>query len=166
MIDDINKSIYEYARDIDKQTRLLSFLDVYRILLKDLNCIVCMESAADLLGYSNGGFRHQIYVYSLVDFNKPYIKCFIVKDLNNIPFIDRKGIKVSPIEIAIKDMLEKKETDPQILYETFANYYFDNNKSYKGLELPKRLSLKAKHFKEEGALYYEQWWQRIRRIFI
>ncbi len=156
MIDDINKSIYGYARDLDKQVRLLSFLDVYRVLLKDLDCIVCMESAADLLGYSNGGFRHQIYVYSEFEFNKPYIKCFIVKDLKNIPFIDRKGIKVSPIEVAIKDMLEKNETDPQILYETFANYYFGNNKSYEGLELPLVLSLKAKHYKEEGALYYEQ----------
>ena len=156
MTDDINKSIYGYARDIDKQTILLSFLDVYRVLLKDLDCIVCMESAADLLGYSNGGFRHQIYVYSQVEFNKPYIKCFIVKDLKKIPFIDRKGIKVSPIEVAIKDMLEKNDTDTQILYETFANYYFDNNKSYDGLEIPKRLSLKAKHYKEEGALYYEQ----------
>ena len=156
MTDDINKSIYGYARDIDKQTRLLSFLDVYRVLLKDLDCVVCMESAADLLGYSNGGFRHQIYVYSQVEFNKPYIKCFIVKYLKKIPFMDRKGIKVSPIEIAINDMLERNDTDQQILYETFANYYSYNNDSYDGLKIPKRLSSKAKHYKEEGTLYYEQ----------
>ena len=149
-----NKSIFEVASKIDGTSKLMSFCDAYKILLKDLDCIVCLESAADLLGYSNGGYRTQVFVYSTVDFKLPYIKCFLVDNLNDIPFSTHNGIKVSPIEIAINDMLEREETDPQVLYETFANYYDEKNNSYDGLTIPKKLLLKAKHFKEEGSLYY------------
>ena len=154
MNSEVNKSIFEYARELDQKSELYTFCDVDKILLKDLNCIVCMESASDLLGYSNGGFRHQIYVYAEKEFNLPYIKCFIVDNLNNIPSVDYHGIKVSPIEIAINDMLERNDTDEQILYETFANYYAYNNDSYDGLKIPKKFISKAKHYQEEGILYY------------
>lgn len=151
-----NKSIFSYAAEKDNQARLLTFYDAAKVLLQDLNCIVCMESSADILGYSNGGFRNQIYVYSEEDFNLPYIKCFIVENLEKIPFIEDNGIKISPIGNAIIDMLEREETDPQVLYETFANYYCDNHDSYNGLNIPRKLATKAKHYKEEGALFYEQ----------
>ena len=154
MSENINKSIWNYAMEKDNQARLLTFYDVAKVLLQDLNCIVCLESSADILGYSNGGFRHQIYVYSEEDFNLPYIKCFIVKDIKSIPFIEDNGIKISPIRNAIIDMLKENETDPQVLYETFANYYCDNNNSYDGLYIPKELESKAKHYKEEGKLFY------------
>lgn len=152
----INKSIFDYARDKDKNAKLLTFYDADKVLLQNLNCIVCMESAADLLGYSNGGFRPQIYVYSTKEFKQPYIKCFLVDDLSSIPYIEKNGIKVSPISNAIVDMLEKDSTDPQILYETFANYYNDNNDSYSGLNIPKKLYVKARHYQKEGASYYVQ----------
>ncbi len=151
-----NKSVFEVAREMDSEAKLMTFCDVFKILLKNLDCVVCLESAADLLGYSNGGFTTQVYVYSSVDFNLPYIKCFIVDNLDNIPFIDFNGIKVSPINNAIVDMLRRKESDSQVLYETFANYYDEHNNSYEGLDIPPELSLRAKHFEEEGVLYYEQ----------
>ncbi len=149
-----NKSIFEYAKEIDRKASLMTYYDVYSILLKDLNCVVCLESAADLLGYSNGGYRSHIKVYSETELNKPYLKCFLVKNLKNIPFINYDGIKVTPICIAINEMLERNTTDDQILYETFANYYCENDNSYRGLRIPKNLSIKAKHFKKEGKLFY------------
>ncbi len=154
MDENTNKSVFETASLIDGTSKLMSFCDVYKILLKDLDCIVCLESAADLLGYSNGGYRTQVFVYSTIDFKLPYIKCFLVDNLDDVPFIIHNGIKVSPIEVAINDMLSREETDPQILYETFANYYDEKGNTYNGLNIPKRLLLKAKHFEEEGALYY------------
>ena len=156
MNNDMNKSIFEYAEEKDNNADLFTFYSVYKILLKDLDCVVCMESAADLLGYSNGGFRHQIYVYSKEDFNLPYIKCFVVDDLDKIPYQDHRGIKVSPINVAIVDMLKNKTADVQVLYETFAYYYCVNKNSYNGLNIPKQLMNKANHFKKEGALFYEQ----------
>lgn len=151
-----NKSIFSYAAEKNNQVQLLAFYDAAKVLLQGLDCVVCMESSADILGYSNGGFRNQIYVYSEKEFNLPYIKCFIVKDLKNIPYIEDNGIKISPIRNAIIDMLEREDSDPQVLYETFANYYCDNNDSYKGLNIPRKLATKARHYKNEGILFYEQ----------
>ena len=153
---DNNKSIFTYAREKDNNAKLLTFASVYKILLKDIDCVVCLESAADLLGYTNGGFRNQIYVYSTKKINLPYIKTFLVDDITKIPQELHNGIKVSPIETAIVDMLEKETTDVQVLYETFAYYYCTNQNSYTGLTIPKKLTKKANHFKKEGALFYEQ----------
>ena len=156
MTENTNKSIFSYAYDLDKSSPLLTFLNVDQILLKNLDCIVCLESSADLLGYTNGGFRHKITVYSEKDFHKPYIQCILVDDLNKVPFVVHKGIKVSPIEVAINDMLESDSTDVEVLYETFAHYYFLNKESYNGLNIPKKLEEKANHFKKQGALFYKQ----------
>ena len=52
-------------------------------------------------------------------------------------------------------MLEDNSTDEQILYETFATYYFENNNSYEGLNIPKELLSKANTFKEEGKHFYD-----------
>lgn len=156
MAEDINKSVFDYASEKDRNANLLTFYSVYKVLLKGIDCIVCLESASDLLGYSNGGFRHQIYVYSTQELNLPYIKCFKVNDLKDIPYEEHKGIKVSPINVAIVDMLERDTTDTQILYETFAHYYCSNENSYNGLTIPRKLIKKANHFKKEGALFYEQ----------
>ena len=154
MDNNLNKSIYSYALEFTDED-VITFYDAAKVLLKGLDCIVCRESAADIQGYSNGGFRHQIYVYSEKDFNLPYVKCFIVKKLDKIPFIDFDGVKVSPINDAIIDMLSSDDTDTQVLYETFADYYWENNESYKGLVIPKKLKKKAKHYMEEGILFYE-----------
>ena len=154
MDNNLNKSIYSYAEEITEED-IITFYDAAKVLLNGLDCIICRESAADIQGYSNGGFRHQIYVYSEKEFDLPYVKCFLVKNLNKIPFIDFDGVKVSPITNAIIDMLSNNETDTQVLYETFADYYWENNESYNGLVIPKNLKKKAKHYMEEGILFCE-----------
>lgn len=149
-------SIFDYAKNINKESKLLTFYSVFKILLEDIDCIVCLVSAADLLGYSNGGFRKYIYVYTNRELNLPYIKCFIVDDIDKINCIDYKGIKVTPIENAIVDMLNRDSTDIQMLSETFAHYYFCHNKSYDTLLIPKELESKANYFKEVGITFYEE----------
>ena len=149
----MKRDVYEIASEQSKDP-IYTFHDVDSILLKGLDCVVCLESAADMLGYSNGGYRSCIKVYSEKDFHIPYIKCYIVKDLKDVPYIEKEGVKVSPIEVAINDMLERDTTDEQVLYETFATYYCENNNSYNGLNIPRKLELKANQFKEEGKLFY------------
>ena len=71
----LNTSIFSYAEEITDRD-VITFYDAAKVLLEGLDCIICRESAADIQGYSNGGFRHQIYVYSEKEFNLPYVKCF------------------------------------------------------------------------------------------
>ena len=148
-----NKSIYDYANKIDNDC--LTYYDVFKTLLKDIDCVICLESAADLLGFSNGGFRSQIKIYVESDIDKPYLNCILVDKLENIPYEDYQGLKVSSINDAIIDMLSRKNTDDQILYETFANYYYENNCSYEGLEISENLIKKAQKYKNEAIKFYE-----------
>lgn len=148
-----NTSIFEYALSLGC-TKCLTFYQCFQFLLKDLECIVCCESAADLLGYSNGGFRNKIKIYTTHKYDAPYLDCIVVDSLDNIPFQNYKEIKVSPIEQAIVDMLTNNNTDQQVLFETHANYYCKNNDSYSALNIPYSLKDKAKFYQEEGARFY------------
>ena len=107
----MNKDIYDYAYTLDNCEHV-SFYEVFKILLKDKDCIVCKKSVADLLGYSNGGFRKNIEIYSTKDYNLPYLKQFIkfqrhiLYELDN-PKKRAVGLKLSdgmdiPIELADK----------------------------------------------------------------
>lgn len=150
----MKKSIYDYANEIDNNKHI-SFCDVFTTLLKNIDCIVCRESASDLLGFSNGGFRNKINVYTTKKYNIPYLECDIVSDLNNIPSENYNGIKVTPIENTIIDLLVDDKSDSQVIIETFANYYFENNNSYNKINPPKNLIKKFNYYKEEGEHYYD-----------
>ena len=147
-------SIYDYADNIDNNKHI-TFYDVYKTLLNEIDCVVCKESAADLLGYSNGGFRSNIDIYTLQDYNLPYLNCHVVDDLSKIPTQDFHGIKVIPIEQTIIDLIQNSNSDEQVIFETLANYYYGNNKSYSNINPPKNLIKKFKYYGEEAKRYYE-----------
>lgn len=149
-----NTSVFSYAKSLGCPT-VLNFYDAFKYLLKDVDCIVCRESAADLMGYSNGGFRNKICVYTTEELNIPYLKCIVVDSLDNIPTQNYDGIIVSPIEQAIVDMLVDKNSDWQILFETLANYYIEHNDSYDGLVIPPEINERASFFKDGGIHYYD-----------
>lgn len=148
------QNVYQIAQSLISD-RVLTFYDVCNVLLKDIPCIVCMESTADLLGYSNWGSIKTIHIYTTKEINKSYLKCHIVDNLDNIPYINYDGIKTSPIEMAIVDMLKNNNTDSQVLYETFAKYYYYNNDSYCNLDIPNKLKKKANEYMKEAILYYQ-----------
>lgn len=147
-------SIYNYADGMDNNKHI-TFYDVYKTLLNGIDCIVCKESAADLLGYSNGGFRSKIDIYTLQDYNLPYLNCHVVRDLLKIDVQDSHGIKVVPIEQTIVDLLQDDNSDDQIIFESMANYYYKNNLSFSNIKPPKNLVKKFKFYSEEGKKYYE-----------
>jgi len=147
-------NVYQYARNVSGK-KIMTFYDVVEVLLKDIDCIICLESAADLYGYSNLGYIKKIHIYTTEQIDKPYLVCHIVDNLDTIPYEKHKKVKVSPIEIALVEMLQNENTDSQVLYESFATYYCKNNNSYQNLTIPKTLVKKANHYMEEGKLFYE-----------
>ena len=152
----MNKSIYDYANSISSEEHI-SFYDVFNTLLKDIDCIICRESAADLLGYSNGGYRKKITIYTTKDYKLPYLNCIIVDNLSKIHCQKCYDLKVTPIENTIIDLLQDDKTDEQIILETFANYYYENDCSFDGIIPPKNLITKFNFYKEEGEKYYESY---------
>lgn len=147
-----SKSIYDYANEKDSNKHI-SFSDVFNTLLNGIDCVVCLESAADLLGYSNGGFRAKIKIYTEKDYDLPYLECHKVEDITKIPHEENNGIKVMTIEKTIIDLLENEDSDDQVILETFANYYFENN-NFSKIDVPSKLIDKFNYYKEEGIKYY------------
>ena len=150
----MSKSIYDYANEKDN-LKHISFYDVFSTLLKNIDCIICLESASDLLGYSNGGYRDKISIYTDKLISLPYIDCHVVEDLSKIEYENYYGLKVTPIEDTIIDLLKNEDTDTEILIETFANYYFENNENYSKINPPRNLVKKFNYYKEEGARFYD-----------
>ena len=151
----MSKRIYDYANENNNTKQHISFNDVFSTLLDGIDCVVCLESSADLLGYSNGGFRSKIKIYTEKDYNLPYLECHIVNDLSKISFINSNGIRVTPIEQTMLDLLKNEQSDDQIILETFANYYFENDNSFAKINPPKELVKRFTYFKKEGSLYYD-----------
>ena len=150
----MERDIYDYASEIDGNEHV-SFYEVFRVLLRDIDCIVCKKSVADLLGYSNGGFRKNIEVYTTKDYNLPYLKCHIVDDLSKINYQKFHELKVVPIEKTIVDLLRDDKSDQQILLESMANYFYEHNESFIGINPPSSLVKKFKFYSEEGKKYYD-----------
>lgn len=149
----MNKSLYEYADKID-DNKHISFYDVFKTLLKNIDCIICLESAADLLGYSNGGFRSKISIYTNEFIDLPYLDCHVT-DLSKIPYMEYYDLKVTPINDTIVDLLKDDKSDSQIITETLANYYFEHNESYVNIKVPNNLDKKFNMYKKEGQRYYD-----------
>ena len=152
----MSKDIYEYATEIDGNEHV-TYCEVFKVLLKDIDCIVCKKSAADLLGYSNGGFRRNITIYTTKNYDLPYLECIIIDDLSKINYQDFHGIKVIPIEQTISDMLEDDDSDWQIILESMSNYYFENKKSFSKIKFPNIDKKRLDFFVEESKHYYDSY---------
>ncbi len=147
-------TITDYALELEAKN-YLTYADICLTLLGNIDCVIAKESAADLLGYSNGGIRDKITIYTTKLINKPYLNCILVDDYNKLNIIDHRGLHTTTINQAIVDMLEDNKVDSQILLETLANYYFENKKSFKKLNIPNHLLDKFNKYSKESIKYYE-----------
>ena len=147
-------TIVDYAREKEEKN-YLTYADICLTLLGDIDCVIAKESAADLLGYSNGGIREKITIYTTKLINKPYLNCILIDNYNKLNILDHRGLHTTTINQAIIDMLKDNNVDSQILLETLANYYFENNKSFKELNIPSNLQNKFNKYSKESIKYYE-----------
>lgn len=151
---DVSMDIFDYAHKKEEKD-YLTYAEACLTLLAGYDCVIAKESIADLLGYSNGGYRDKITIYTTKLINEPYLNCILVNNYDKLNVIDHRGIHTTTINQAIVDMLEDNNIDSQILLETLANYYFENNKSFKTLEIPKHLQTKFNKYAKESIKYYE-----------
>ena len=125
-------------------------------------CIVCLETAADFHGLSNGGNLTSIFkVYSpdnnIVENN---IKVITLSDCFNLKRYDRlHDINVTTVEQTLLDLIDNSENvDPQNLLESLANYYYDNGNSFINLERVMTLNQlqTLRLWREDAVNYYEE----------
>lgn len=110
--------------------------------------MVCLETAADFLGLSNGGYLPSYQVYSEkplnTDTSEKTIEVIIEDAFNTKNYITKHGVTCTAPEQTILDLLDganrldlldnpDKHTDIQILLESLSNYYYEHNESFEPL---------------------------------
>ena len=128
--------------------------DYLRNLLLKFDCILCYETAADYLGFSNGGYREYASIYVTKKQDIKGTKEILISSFSNIDYIEKNGLKVTTINQTIIDMLENN-CDEQIIIESLANY-LDEYKNFNALKIPTALKNEFKKFKKRAEIFYEE----------
>lgn len=97
--------------------------------------IVCLETATDCLGISNGGYLERYQVYSEEYFEMEGIEVIVLKDFYKTKnYISEYGVPCTNVEQTILDMLARVDVvDIQILLESMSNYYYRMGESFEEL---------------------------------
>lgn len=134
---------------------VMTYNDQLRYLLADVECVLAFDTAADFLGLTNGGYRAvaQIFVNKKQDIKGT--EQILVPSLEALECEERNGLVCTTVNRTIIDLLEQNG-DEQIITESLANYYDENDESFDGLEIPKHLRSRFEKYKAWALEYYEE----------
>lgn len=131
-----------------------TYNDYLRNLLSKIDCILALETSADYLGLSNGGYREYAQIYVTKKYKIKDTKQIIIPSFSNIEYIEMRGLKVTTINQTIIDMLSNN-CDEQILIESLANY-LDEYKNFDGLKIPNKLENYFEKLKYQAEIFYTE----------
>lgn len=132
-----------------------TYNDYLRNLLSKIDCVLAMETSADYLGLSNGGYRKYAQIYVTKKYNIKDTKQIIIPSFSDIEYIEMRGLKVTTINQTIVDMLSNNNCDEQILVESLANY-LDDYKNFDGLKIPSELENYFEKLKYQAEIFYTE----------
>lgn len=132
---------------------LKSYNDFLRNLLSGIDCILAYDTAADYLGLSNGGYRDVVQIFVEKKQNIDGVEQFVVPSLEQIESELKNGLYCTTVNRTIIDLL-KQDGDEQIITESLANYYDENNNSFNGLIIPDYLKNNFNKYKLWAEEYY------------
>ena len=132
-----------------------TYNDYLRKLLSKIDCILALETSADYLGLSNGGYRKYAQIYVTKKYNIKDTKQIIIPSFSDIEYIEMRGLKVTTINQTIVDMLSNDNCDEQILIEGLANY-LDEYKNFDGLKIPNELENYFEKLKYQAEIFYTE----------
>ena len=129
--------------------------DYLRDLLKNLDCILAYDTAADYLGLTNGGYRPVAQIFSKTKTGITGVQEKLVDDFQNIEYATINGLNCTIVNQTIIDLLYN-DGDEQIIVESLANYYDMHNDSFEGLDIPEGLKDRFHKYCEWAQEYYEE----------
>lgn len=134
---------------------VMAYNDTLRKLLKNVDCVLAFDTAADFLGLTNGGYRSvaQIYVDRKQDIEGT--EQTLVPSLESLECEERGGLVCTTVNRTIIDLLEQ-DGDEQIITESLANYYEEHDESFDGLKIPEHLRQRFEKYKAWAMEYYEE----------
>ncbi len=134
---------------------VIAYNDWLRDLLRNIECVLAFDTAADFLGLTNGGYRSLVQIF--VDKRQKIegTEQILVPSLDMLECEERNGLVCTTVNRTIIDLLSQNG-DEQIITESLANYYEEHNESFDGLEIPKDLQSRFEKYKVWALEYYKE----------
>lgn len=134
---------------------VIAYNDQLRNLLANVECVLVLDTAADFLGLTNGGYRDVAQIFVNKKQNIEGTEQILVPSLENLECEERNGLVCTTINQTIIDLLEQNG-DEQIITESLANYYDEHKESFDGLNVPQHLQSRFEKYREWALEYYEE----------
>lgn len=134
---------------------VMTYNDWLRDLLKNIECVLAFDTAADFLGLTNGGYRPVAQIFVDKRQNIERTEQILVPSLKDLECEQRNGLICTTVNRTIIDLLEQNG-DEQIITESLANYYEDHGESFAGLKIPSHLQQRFEKYKIWALEYYEE----------
>ena len=109
-----------------KITAVAIYNDYLRDLLKNSDCILAYDTAADYLGLTNGGYRPVAQIFSKTKTGITGVQEKLADDFQNIEYTTINGLNCTTVNQTIIDLLYN-DGDEQIIVKSPANYYDMHN---------------------------------------
>ena len=134
---------------------VMTYNDQLRSLLANVRCVLAFDTAADFLGLTNGGYRALAPIFADKKQNIEGTEQTLVPSLETLKCEEHNGLKCTTVNQTIIDLLEQNG-DEQIITESLANYYEENNESFDGLKIPMHLQSRFEKYRVWAIEYYEE----------
>ena len=134
---------------------VMTYNDQLRSLLANVRCVLAFDTAADFLGLTNGGYRAVAQIFVDKKQNIEGTEQTLVPSLETLKCEEHNGLKCTTVNQTIIVLLEQNG-DEQIITESLANYYEENNESFDGLKIPMHLQSRFEKYRVWAIEYYEE----------
>lgn len=134
---------------------VMSYNDQLRNLLANVECVLALDTAADFLGLTNGGYRDVAQIFVNKKQNIKGTEQILVPSLEKLECEERNGLVCTTENQTIINLLELNG-DEQIITESLANYYDEHSESFDGLDIPEHLQSRFEKYREWALEYYEE----------
>ena len=130
--------------------------DYYREVIGNRkNVVIAKESAANYLHLSNQDLDKNVYVYSSNKLPEPFVVTK-VDNFNDLNYSKVDGVLVTSVDQTINDLLTDNESDEQVIRESLATYYFDNNESFDNLAINSVNEKAFEYYADQAIHYYDE----------
>lgn len=143
-----------YDWGVYKNMQLKTLHNTIREKLAGYDCVLAFETASDYLGTNKMAYRPSLDVYSLKELNIDGVNCTVLDSYDNLEVIDRVGLRCTSERQTIIDLL-RYDRDPQVTIEAIADWYFNHNESYNGLDIPEDIQELFKSYAEDAIHYFD-----------
>lgn len=136
--------------------RVYTYNHYLRDLLKDAPCILALDTAANYLGLSSGSlYNETAHIYVLEPLHIEGTTEHIIPSFDMVEHECRNRLLCTTVNQTINDLL-RADGDNQVIQESLATVFFDNNKSFHSLHIQHELRDAFEHYRSWAVAYYNE----------